>query len=195
MVADTLQVRAELEKRAADLAKGEGLKPCTKAYSDFIKKYGDLRNIPSSVIEDRAMKIKAGAKHGDEALEFAGKNIDEGIDVVKGTSKILNSFDDVADYIKKNGKLPDNFITKEQAKALGWDPKKGNLAEVTSGKSIGGDIFKNKGNLLPDATGRVWYEADINYTGGFRGTDRIIYSNDELIYKTSDHYKTFTQIR
>ena len=31
--------------------------------------------------------IKAGAKHGDEALEFAGKNIDEGIDAVKGTSK------------------------------------------------------------------------------------------------------------
>jgi len=113
----------------------------------------------------------------------------------KGTSKTLNSFDDVADYIKKNGKLPDNFITKDQAKALGWDPKKGNLADVAPGKSIGGDIFKNKGTPLPDAPGRVWYEADINYSGGFRGTDRIIYSNDGLIYKTSDHYKTFTQIK
>jgi hypothetical protein len=113
----------------------------------------------------------------------------------EGTSKTLNSFDDVADYIKKNGKLPDNFITKDQAKALGWDPKKGNLADVAPGKSIGGDIFKNKGTPLPDAPGRVWYEADINYSGGFRGTDRIIYSNDGLIYKTSDHYKTFTQIK
>jgi RHS repeat-associated protein len=122
--------------------------------------------------------------------EFKGFNISK-----EGTSKTLNSFDDVADYIKKNGKLPDNFITKDQAKALGWDPKKGNLADVAPGKSIGGDIFKNKGTPLPDAPGRVWYEADINYSGGFRGTDRIIYSNDGLIYKTSDHYKTFTQIK
>jgi hypothetical protein len=39
--------------------------------------------------------------------------------------KALTSFDDVASYVGKNGKLPDNFITKDQAKALGWDPKKG----------------------------------------------------------------------
>ncbi|OOM15886.1 ribonuclease domain-containing protein [Clostridium saccharobutylicum] len=48
---------------------------------------------------------------------------------------------------------------------------------------------------MPDAPGRVWREADINYTSGFRGDERILYSNDGLIYKTSDHYKTFTQIK
>lgn len=41
--------------------------------------------------------------------------------------------------------------------------------------------FLNKGNPLPDAPGKLWYEANINSTGGFRGADRIIYSNDGLI--------------
>lgn len=69
----------------------------------------------------------------------------------------------------KYGRLPDNFITKAEAAKLGWDPQKGNLAEVAPGKSIGGDIFQNREKLLPDAAGRVWREADINYTSGFRG--------------------------
>lgn len=61
--------------------------------------------------------------------------------------------------------------------------------------SIGGDIFKNKGNPLPTSNGRIWYEADMNYTSGFRGSDRLLYSNDGLIYKSIDHYKTFTKIK
>ncbi|MBP1935602.1 guanyl-specific ribonuclease Sa [Paenibacillus sediminis] len=91
--------------------------------------------------------------------------------------------------------MPDNFITKKEAEALGWDAKKGNLNDVAPGKSIGGDEFNNRGNPLPNAPGRVWYEADVNYSPGFRGSERIIYSNDGLIYQTSDHYKTFTQIK
>ncbi|MED2941803.1 ribonuclease domain-containing protein [Bacillus swezeyi] len=111
------------------------------------------------------------------------------------TDSIINTFEGVADYIVKYGRLPDNFITKAEAAKLGWEPQKGNLAEVAPGKSIGGDIFKNREKLLPDAEGRVWREADINYTSGFRGSDRIVYSNDRLVYKTTDHYKTFTRMR
>ena len=111
------------------------------------------------------------------------------------SSKPLTSFTDVANYIKKHGKLPTNFITKAQAKALGWNPKKGNLAQVAPGKSIGGDIFKNNEGKLPNAPGRIWYEADINYVSGSRGADRILFSNDGFIFKTSDHYSSFTQIK
>ena len=42
--------------------------------------------------------------------------------------------------------------------------------------------------------GRVWYEADINYDGGYRSNDRILYSNDGLIFVTYDHYKTFYEV-
>ena len=92
------------------------------------------------------------------------------------------------------GKLPDCYLTKEEEAALGWDREKGNLNEVLPGRMIGGDIFKNKKGLLPDAPGRVWYEADINYTGGYRKKARVVYSNDGLIFVTYDHFSTFTEI-
>ena len=54
--------------------------------------------------------------------------------------------------------------------------------------------FKNKNGHLPSSVGRIWYEADINYTNGYRGADRIIYSNDGLVFVTYDHYNTFCEI-
>lgn len=102
--------------------------------------------------------------------------------------------EDVAEYIHTFGTLPNNFITKSEAKALGWDNKKGNLWDVAEGKSIGGDYFGNYEGLLPDEKGRKYTECDVNYNGGYRGNERIIFSNDGLIYYTNDHYKTFTQL-
>ncbi|CAI6045004.1 Ribonuclease [Paenibacillus sp. JJ-100] len=104
-------------------------------------------------------------------------------------------FQEVADYIQEHHELPPNYITKNEARALGWEPSKGNLHQVAPGKSIGGDVFRNREGLLPSKKGRVWYEADIHYKGGTRGSDRIVYSNDGLIYQTTDHYKTFQQIK
>lgn len=108
--------------------------------------------------------------------------------------KALTSFEDVAHYIRMHGALPPNFITKKEAQSLGWIPAKGNLPDVAPGKSIGGDRFGNREGLLPNDKGRIWYEADINYVSGTRGSDRIVYSNDGLIYMTTDHYKSFTNI-
>ena len=59
---------------------------------------------------------------------------------------------------------------------------------------IGGDIYENRNGKLPTENGRIWYEADINYSSGFRNTERILYSNDGLIFVTYDHYKTFYEI-
>lgn len=100
--------------------------------------------------------------------------------------------EDVAEYIHTFGTLPSNFITKKEAQALGWDNKAGNLWEVAEGMSIGGDYFGNYEGLLPDAEGRKYTECDVNYDGGYRGAERIIFSNDGLIYYTGDHYKSFT---
>ena len=95
-------------------------------------------------------------------------------------------------YLRLYGKLPSNFLTKSEAQALGWDSSKGNLDKVAPGKSIGGDTFGNREGLLPAKSGRKYYECDIGYTGGYRGSERIIYSNDGLIYYTADHYASFT---
>lgn len=111
------------------------------------------------------------------------------------SAQVINTFDGVADYLLSYKKLPDNYITKAQAQALGWVASKGNLAEVAPGKSIGGDVFSNREGRLPAKSGRTWREADINYISGFRNADRLLYSSDWLIYKTTDHYETFTRIR
>ena len=109
-------------------------------------------------------------------------------------TKSFTDFDNVGSYISKNGQLPDNFITKQQARELGWEPGK-DLSQYAPGKSIGGDVYGNKSKVLPDAPDRTWYEADINYSNGKRGADRVVYSSDGLVYKTSDHYKTFERIK
>lgn len=100
--------------------------------------------------------------------------------------------EDVAAYLRTYKHLPNNYITKSEAEKLGWDSSKGNLWEVTDKKSIGGDRFGNREGKLPKAEGRQYYECDVNYNGGFRGAERLVYSNDGLIYYTKDHYESFT---
>jgi len=102
-----------------------------------------------------------------------------------------SSKEEVAEYIEIYEELPDNFITKDEAIELGWDNSKGNLWDVAEGMSIGGDRFMNREGLLPDEKGRIWTECDINYEGGYRGAERIVFSNDGLIYYTDDHYESF----
>ena len=99
--------------------------------------------------------------------------------------------EDVAEYIHTFGTLPGNFITKNDAKALGWVSTEGNLWDVAPGKSIGGDRFGNREGLLPDGK---YYECDVNFNGSYRGSERLIYSEDGRIYYTNDHYKSFTQL-
>lgn len=97
-------------------------------------------------------------------------------------------------WLKMFHKLPDYYLTWQEARNLGWNPSYGNLAIVAPGKMLTRGIYRNANRHLPDAPGRIWYEADINYTFGWRGSDRIIYSNDGLVFVTYDHYGTFEEI-
>ena len=98
--------------------------------------------------------------------------------------------EDVALYIHTFGHLPNNFITKDEARRLGWEG--GGLEDYAPGKCIGGDRFGNYEGLLPDAPGRKWTECDIGTLGkDSRGAKRIVFSNDGLIYYTDDHYESF----
>lgn len=90
--------------------------------------------------------------------------------------------------------LSDNYFTKEQAKSAGWSEWKGNLQKILSGAIIGGNIYKNFKKKLPMNVGRIWYEADINYTGGYRNGHRLLFSNDGLMFVTFDHYETFYEL-
>ena len=100
----------------------------------------------------------------------------------------------IVNYLARYGELPENFITKDEAKALGWDSRYNYVGEVAPGKSIGGDRFGNYEGLLPAKKGRKWYECDANYRGKKRGAQRVLFSSDGLYYYTDDHYQTFTQM-
>lgn len=106
-------------------------------------------------------------------------------------SGAYTSKEEVALYLHTYQHLPENFITKNEAKELGWDSNEGNLAEVAPGKSIGGDYFGNYEGILPEQEDRDYYECDIDSDGGYRGAKRIVFSNDGLIYYTEDHYESF----
>ena len=104
--------------------------------------------------------------------------------------------DEVALYIYAFGDVPGNYITKTKARKQGWVQDQGNLWDVLPGMSIGGGGFENiEGEVpVPWDPDRTWKECDINYAGGYRGAERIIYSDDGYILYTDDHYETFEQL-
>jgi hypothetical protein len=100
------------------------------------------------------------------------------------------SKEDVALYIHTYGHLPDNFITKKEARSLGWEG--GSLEPYAPGKCIGGDRFGNYEGLLQEKEGRTFTECDIDTLGKkSRGAKRIIFTNDGFVYYTEDHYESF----
>lgn len=98
------------------------------------------------------------------------------------------SAEDVAAYLVTYGHLPGNFITKKEARALGWEG--GSLEPYAPGCCIGGDRFGNYEGTLPEGD---YHECDIDTLGADRrGTKRLVYSDDGRIYYTENHYESFT---
>lgn len=171
-------------------------------YADQSQEYFADENEPSGDIS----QADANTSEKETVTETTARETEEKVTVAETTVKETGekaavtedgkytSKDEVALYIHLYGHLPSNFITKKEAEEAGWESSKGNLWEVTDGMSIGGTRFGNYEGQLPDKSGRKWYECDVNYQGGYRGEERIVYSNDGLIYYTNDHYETFTQL-
>jgi len=146
------------------------------------------------------MSDSSGDATESQTKHETNQSVDGRKEVAQDTNKQIDedgsytSRDEVARYIVTYKRLPSNFITKNEAKKLGWDKSENYVSDVAKGKSIGGDRFGNFEKQLPFKKGRVYRECDIDYTGGKRGAKRIIFSNDGLIYYTDDHYKTFEKL-
>lgn len=153
--------------------------------SDTRIAYADGKNVYAKSVGDAVITAKCN-----------GKSYTCKITVVSGETEaftengIYTSKGKVALYIHTYNKLPGNFITKDEAKALGWEG--GSLLSYAPYKCIGGDRYSNYEGTLPQKSGRVYYECDIDTLGALqRGAKRLVYSNDGLIYYTEDHYATF----
>lgn len=108
--------------------------------------------------------------------------------------KEYNNHLDVVAYIYYFHKLPSNYLTKSQAKSLGWKGS-GNVwvNDKLQGKNIGGDTFNNREGRLPLTESNTYIEVDVNTNGGSRGMYRIVYNRYTFdVYYTADHYGTFT---
>lgn len=96
--------------------------------------------------------------------------------------------DDVALYLITYEHLPSNYMTKQEARELGWEG--GALSQIVDGMCIGGDVFGNYEGILPEED--TYYECDIDTLGKTsRGAERIVWSDDFDVYYTEDHYETF----
>ena len=99
----------------------------------------------------------------------------------------------VASYLVTFGELPPNYVTKREAEDAGWEG--GSVEDYIEDAAIGGNVFRNRERMLPTARGRTYYECDIDTHGRrSRGARRLIYSDDGLLYYTSDHYESFQEV-
>ena len=157
----------------------------------FPAEYALCDHVESGKVTDREPDSESdGAWHTECAL--CGARLGSGVIERIAKDGTYVAKDDVALYLHVYGALPSNFITKSQANALGW--KSGDLWKYAPGKSLGGDVFYNREGLLPAKEGRTWYECDVGYNGGKRNSLRIVWSDDGLIYYSSDHYASFTRL-
>lgn len=154
---------------------------------------GTTATTAAAVTETTASVTTKASEKTEETTE---KTSSQTTEETKQTAPIdedgtYDSAKDVALYIHTYNKLPPNYITKKEAKKLGWSG--GSLEGFAPGKCIGGDHYGNFEGLLPEKKGRSYTECDIDTLGkSSRGAKRIVFSNDGLIYYTKDHYKTFT---
>ena len=114
--------------------------------------------------------------------------------------KTTQSANEVVESLRTTGRLPSHYITKAQAESNGYVRGKA-LNNTNPGKQIGGDVYDNKPfkdgtgrTVVPNANGRIWYEADIGINNTMSRSNqagtRLLYSNDGLLYITTDHYQT-----
>lgn len=159
--------------------------------SEEVTSVEDAEIADSSIVEEVASVI-------DDVQSDIGTVTSTIADIVQEAEQVLkikedgsyNSKEDVSLYIYTYSHLPDNYITKKEAQALGWNG--GSLEPYAPGKSIGGDRFGNREGVLPKKSGRNYTECDIDTRGKkSRGAKRIVFSNDGLIYYTEDHYESF----
>ena len=147
----------------------------------------------SSDDSDEIERISSVSEKTTSSSSVATKSIYEAVE----ESGLYTTKDSVAAYLCKFDKLPSNYVGKNEGKSL-YESKTGNTFEkwnfnpwTTIGVMIGGDVFDNREGLLPSGG---YHEADVDYSAKNRGTKRLIYQSDCVIYYTADHYESFDKL-
>ena len=93
------------------------------------------------------------------------------------------------------------YTTKDSVAAYLCKFEKWNFNPWTTiGVMIGGDEFNSHADdpnpdcYHPSLPEGDYLEADVEYSAKNRGTKRLIYQSDCVIYYTADHYETFNKL-
>ena len=141
---------------------------------------GDLSGLGAAPSGARTPATSGGTANSASGVEL-------GLDL-----RTIQSANEVVESLQRTGKLPPNYVTREAARESGWLEGRA-LNNYVPGGQMGGDVYRNAQNIVPNAPGRIWYEADIGLQSTISrakqpGT-RLLYSNDGLLYVTRDHYE------
>lgn len=167
---------ADLLQDAADLASN---------LDDLQSEAGELADKADDLLSGESVQASEEIPSEEGTADESEAIITEELLDPSGT---YTSKEDVSLYLHLYGELPGNFITKSEARDLGWEG--GSLEPYAPGMCIGGDHFGNYEELLP--TDRTYHECDIDTLGASsRGAKRLVFSEDGLIYYTEDHYESF----
>ena len=144
--------------------------------------------------EEEAGRLLADAltEAADELLT-SDDSANEAADWAPAYGGYYYDVENVVLYLTAYGELPPNYITKDEARDLGWQG--GSVEDYLDGAAIGGDRFGNYEGQLPEARGRTYTECDIDTDGyGSRGSRRLVFSSDGLFFYTHDHYEHFDEV-
>lgn len=163
-----------------------------KSSSSAVESSSTEKSLSSSVAESSSSEKKSSSSVA-ESSSATEKSIYEAVE----ESGIYTTKDSVAAYLCKFDKLPSNYVNQSEGKAL-YESETGKTFEkwnfnpwTTIGVMIGGDTFGNNEGLLPKGS---YHEADVDYSAKNRGTKRLVYQADCVIYYTADHYESFTKL-
>ena len=147
----------------------------------------------SSDDSDEIERISSVSEKTTSSSSIASKSIYEAVE----ESGLYTTKDSVAAYLCKFDKLPGNYVGKDEGISI-YESKTGKTFSkwnfnpwTTLGVMIGGDVFENREGLLPNGS---YHEADVDYSAKNRGTKRLIYQSDCVIYYTADHYESFDKL-
>lgn len=96
-------------------------------------------------------------------------------------------------WLWHKGVLPNYYLSKNDLITLGWKPGR-SPAKYAPKQMLTRGIYRNENGHLPDAPGRIWFEADLNYYSGKRNGHRVLWSNDGLMFVTYNHYESFIEV-
>ena len=159
------------------------LSGCADDYTLFITP----SSIPSAPAQESSAPAESGVPDSPAYTDAGSGDQTTAGETLLDEDGTYSSAEDVALYLHTYGELPDNFITKAEARDLGWSG--GGLDDYLEDACIGGDAFGNREGLLPDGK---YHECDIDtLNADSRGAKRLVWDEDGNIYYTADHYESF----